>query len=64
MIRVNGEAETFAEESVSQLLQRLHVDGRGIAVAMNGDVVPRSQWDDARIDDGATIEIVTAAAGG
>ena len=64
MIRVNGAPEKFAGESVTQLLDRLHVDGRGIAVAMNGDVVPRSQWDHARVDDGASIEIVTAAAGG
>ena len=64
MIRVNGEPAEFAGESVAQLLDRLHVDGRGIAVAMNGDVVPRSQWHHARVDDGASIEIVTAAAGG
>lgn len=64
MIRVNGVPEEFAGESVAQLLGRLHFDGRGIAVAMNGDVVPRSQWDHARVDDGASIEIVTAAAGG
>jgi sulfur carrier protein len=64
VIRVNGQSEAFTGESVAQLLHRLHVDGRGIAVAMNGEVVPRSQWAHARIDDGATIEIVTAAAGG
>ena len=64
MIRVNGEPEEFADESVAQLLHRLHVNGRGIAVAMNGDVVPRSQWDHARVVNGASIEIVTAAAGG
>ena len=64
MIQVNGEPEEFSGESVAQLLHRLLVDGRGIAVAMNGDVVPRSQWDHARVDDGASIEIVTAAAGG
>jgi sulfur carrier protein len=64
VIRVNGETEEFSDESVAQLLHRLFVDGRGIAVAMNGEVVPRSQWDHARIDDGATIEIVTAVAGG
>jgi len=64
VIRVNGVPEEFAGESVAQLLDRLHVDGRGIAVAMNGDVVPRSQWHHARVDDGASIEIVTAAAGG
>jgi len=37
---------------------------RGIAVARNGDVVPKSSWDATRISRGDRIEIVTAAAGG
>lgn len=64
MIKVNGEWEEFMPESVAQMLKRRGIDSRGIAVALHGDVVPRSQWDRAIIDDGATIEIVTAAAGG
>jgi sulfur carrier protein len=37
---------------------------RGVAVARNGDVVPKSSWPDTRVADGDRIEIVTAAAGG
>jgi sulfur carrier protein len=37
---------------------------RGIAVARNGDVVPRSAWNDTELVPGDTVEIVTAAAGG
>jgi sulfur carrier protein len=37
---------------------------RGIAVARNGEVVPRSAWDATTIAAGDRIEIVTAAAGG
>jgi sulfur carrier protein len=37
---------------------------RGIAVARNGDIVPKSSWDRTRIAGGDQIEIVTAAAGG
>jgi len=33
-------------------------------VAIDSEVVPRSTWDATRIEPGATIEIVTAAAGG
>jgi len=64
VIKINGDLEEFTRGTVAQLLQRRGIDGRGIAVALNGDVVPRSQWDHVVIDDGATIEIVTAAAGG
>jgi sulfur carrier protein len=35
-----------------------------VAVARNGEVVPRSAWPHTRVDAGDRIEIVTAAAGG
>jgi sulfur carrier protein len=37
---------------------------RGIAVARNGDVVPKSRWEATQVASGDQIEIVTAAAGG
>ena len=37
---------------------------RGVAVAVNGEVVPRSTWDTTPVAMGDAVEIVTAAAGG
>lgn len=37
---------------------------RGIAVAVNGTVVPRSSWGETRLDDADRVEILTAVAGG
>jgi sulfur carrier protein len=37
---------------------------RGIAVAVNGEVVPRSQYATIELTEGATVEIVTAVQGG
>jgi sulfur carrier protein len=37
---------------------------RGVAVAVNGDVVPRSAWPDLPLRDGDTIEVLTAVPGG
>lgn len=37
---------------------------RGIAVAVNGTVVPRSSWRDTRLDEADRVEILTAVAGG
>lgn len=37
---------------------------RGVAVAVNGEVVPKSRWASTRLTAGDRIEIVTAAAGG
>jgi sulfur carrier protein len=64
MIRVNGEDQTFTDESVDQLLQRLSIEPRGVAVAVNGEVVRRSEWSVTHITDDSAIEIVTAVAGG
>ena len=64
MIRVNGEDRTFVAESVEQLLQRLSIEPRGVAVAVNGEVVRKSEWSVTNIADDSAIEIVTAVAGG
>lgn len=64
MIRVNGEDQEFVAETVAALVQRLSIEPRGIAVAIDGDVVRRSEWSTTSIEDGSRIEIVTAVAGG
>jgi sulfur carrier protein len=64
VIRVNGEDQTFVAESVDQLLRRLSIEPRGVAVALDGEVVRRSEWSVTLITDDSAIEIVTAVAGG
>ncbi len=64
MISVNGESVDGQGRSIADVLALLAVETRGVAVARNGDVVPRSQWSDVKVIEGDRIEIVTAAAGG
>lgn len=64
MIRVNGAEEEFHSETVEALLRRRRIEPRGVAVALDGDVVPRSRWATTQVSDGMSVEIVTAAAGG
>jgi sulfur carrier protein len=64
MIRVNGVDDEYLHETVAEILVRRAIEPRGIAVALDGEVVRRSSWASTRIPDGAVIEIVTAAAGG
>ena len=62
---VNGEPMTLSEPTTLSALVTLVVgDQRGIAVAVDGDVVPRSEWTALTLGGGARVEIVTAAAGG
>jgi sulfur carrier protein len=64
VIRVNGDDDAFLSETVAELLRRRLIEPRGIAVALDGEVVRRSEWDTTPIPDGTSIEIVTAVAGG
>ena len=64
MISVNGVDKEFISESVEEMMRRLDIEPRGVAVAIDGDVVRRSEWPHTRIQDGCAIEIVTAVAGG
>lgn len=65
-IRVNGETEPFAAATLDQLLEEKAVDTgqRGIAVALNGAVIPRAAWRDTVLKPGDSIEIVRARQGG
>jgi sulfur carrier protein len=67
MIRVsiNGTPRSEAPgTTVTGLVAEWCPSPRGIAVAVNGEVVPRSSWDTTLVDSGDRIEIVTAVAGG
>ncbi|MUM15381.1 sulfur carrier protein ThiS [Mycobacterium sp. CBMA271] len=63
-VQVNGDAREVAEgASIWELLDQLGFPERGIAVAINHTVVPKSDWD-TTVSDGATVEVVTAVQGG
>jgi sulfur carrier protein len=64
MITVNGEPRELAG-TVDELLDALGVEAqRGMAVAVDATVGPKSEWSTTRVEDGARVEIVTAVQGG
>jgi sulfur carrier protein len=66
MIRVNGEDRELGGCTVAELVARLDIpaQGRGVAVAVDGEVVRRGAWETTAVPDGAAVEIVTAVQGG
>ena len=63
-VTVNDEDVQVEEGiTVSALLDDMGIGERGVAVAVNWVVLPRSQWDSA-VPDGARVEVVTAVQGG
>jgi len=64
-VEVNGESTTVpAGASLIDLLARLDMAGKRVAVAINRDVIPRSRHAEARLADGDTVEILEAVGGG
>jgi len=64
-ISLNGEAREFAASlSLTELIDHLGHAGRRIAIERNGEIVPRSQHSETRLQDGDKLEIVVAVGGG
>ncbi|TSD99391.1 sulfur carrier protein ThiS [Skermania sp. ID1734] len=63
-ITVNGQDHEFSESiSVRELLTRLDLPDRGVAIAVDGSVFPKSRWDE-QVQRGWRIEVLTAVQGG
>jgi sulfur carrier protein len=64
-ITINGESREFETiVSVSQLLERLGLGDKKIALERNGEIVPRSRYAEQTVADGDCLEIVVAVGGG
>lgn len=63
-VTVNDEAvEVDAQTTIAALLERLGFPEKGIAVAVDWSVLPKSEWH-TTLADGARVEVVTAVQGG
>jgi sulfur carrier protein len=67
VILLNGERSNLAAgATIAAALERLGVDAhaRGVAVAVDGEVVPRAAWEVFALPDDARVEVLTAMQGG
>ena len=66
-VTLNGDAMIVEDGvSVGEMVRALGKDpkGRGVAVAVNGEVVPRGVWFETAVVQGDRIEVLSAAQGG
>jgi len=64
-ITLNGSCHQIAEgTTLDQLVAVFSLPERGVALAMNSEVVPRSVWASTRVLPDARVEVVTAFQGG
>lgn len=59
----NKETETQAK-TIRELAQELDLPATGVAVAISNEMVPRDEWENTNITEGADIVIVKAFCGG
>ena len=64
-LSINGEPRRLAANaSVGELLAALELAGKRVAVERNGEIVPRSRYEQTALADGDRLEIVVAVGGG
>jgi sulfur carrier protein len=66
-VTLNGELVVLGDDAtVAGAVERAGVNGnaRGVAVAVDGDVVPRGEWAETELHEGQSVEVVAAIQGG
>ncbi len=64
-IVVNGsETELSPDETLETVVASIATQRRGVAAAVNGEVVPRSMWAGTELADGDRVEVLSAIGGG
>jgi sulfur carrier protein len=65
-VELNGSrADLEQGATVADAVEATGADSdRGVAVAVDGEVVPRSEWETTRLEDGQRVEVLRAAQGG
>ncbi|MGC5022119.1 sulfur carrier protein ThiS [Micromonospora sp. DT47] len=64
-LTVNGAGRRLPGGStVADLVRVVTAQQRGLAVAVNGEVVPRTGWPATVLRDGDRVEVLSAAQGG
>ena len=66
-IILNGNSsEVRGGQSVLAAIEQLGLpsDARGVAVAVDGEVIPRARWEDVQLSEGARVEVLSAMQGG
>jgi sulfur carrier protein len=64
-VTLNGEPRELPEDAtVETVVRELDERDRGVAVAVDGEVVPRGDWASRRVRDGQQVEVLRAVQGG
>jgi len=64
-IEINGDPKDLQNPTnLNQLIQELKVDTKGMAVAINNQVIPKIEWEQTPLKDQDKVLLITATQGG
>ena len=63
-IKLNGESHETTARTVTELLQELQAPEKGVAVAINGQVVRKAEQAQTPLHEGDHVELIRAVQGG
>jgi sulfur carrier protein len=63
-ITINGQQQTYDPITLAHLIEKLGMKPDRVAVELNRNIVPRSQWAETNLAEGDHLEIVHFVGGG
>ena len=63
-LTINGQEQEFAAVTLSSLVEQLGMKQDRVAVELNRNIVPRTQWAETHLAEGDRLEIVHFVGGG
>ena len=65
VLQINGQEQVFeGSVTIKELLEKISVPTQAIAVAINSEIVPRSNFEKIRLRDKDRVEVIHAVGGG
>mgnify|MGYP001473678389 FL=1 len=65
-ISINGKMQFFDKKVLTfeTLIKEINLEGRRFAIERNGEIIPKSQFNEYTLNDGDKLEIIGAVGGG
>ncbi|GGE25750.1 hypothetical protein GCM10011571_29820 [Marinithermofilum abyssi] len=63
-LKINGETREVAARTLSELIHQFGLNERLVVAEVDGEIIDRSEWEEARLTEGMCIELVQFVGGG
>ena len=64
MVKINGKETNAVGKTVAEYLSSSGYETKRVAVELNGDILPKAQYDSTVLHDGDSVEVVSFVGGG